>query len=126
MKVIYYYYYLFYKKILKDNEPHMLATLALSASEAIFVNISFHIICIKLFCYQTSATIMIFTTVLLIFINYIYFHKTNRAKQIVTNKPSFFSNANLSITITTLFFIITSSFIFWGPEYGKYLLENCK
>lgn len=126
MDVIYYNYYLFYKKILNDNEPHLLTTMALSASEAIGLNISLNFLMIKLFCYKIPAFIMISIVVGLVIINAIYFHKTGRAKRIVDDKPAFFSNGKLSAFLTAIFFLFTLSLIFWGSHYAKYLLEcNC-
>lgn len=124
MKVIYYYYYLFYLKILKDDDPHLLTLLALSASEGFALAVSLNIVLIFFFCYQMTKMMMFLPICLFLLFNYFYFDKSGRARKIVKDKPMFFLNHKLSIVIAALFFIITLSFLFWGAAYTKYLLGN--
>jgi hypothetical protein len=127
MNVFYYYYYSFYKNFLKDDEPHMLTTLALSASEGLMINGLIQISLARLFCIHTNSVIMIGIVLFLIIINYIYYHRSGRAIDIIKNKPMFFSNNVISALITILFFIITSSFMFWEPIYVKQLMDmHCR
>jgi len=49
-KVIYYYYYLFYSRILREDDPHIVTTFALSVSEVFFVMYLIDLIWIKFFC----------------------------------------------------------------------------
>lgn len=123
MDTIYYYYYLFYKQILKDNTPNLLATLALSASEffPVFGIIDFTIWI--LFHSNVNINIMFVVLLLCAFFNYLHFHKTGRAKRIIKEKPMFFNNHKASIFITILFFLFTVSFLFWGPILSKHLRE---
>lgn len=126
MKIIYYYYFLFYSKILKDDEPHLLTTLALSASLGFSVSVTFDIVLTRFFCFEMGKWVMLMIIVLFNLFNYLYFHKSGKAIKIVKEKPMFFSNHKKSIVITFLFFIVTLSFMFWGPIYIKYILEtNC-
>lgn len=127
MKVLYYYYYLFYSKVLKDNEPHLLTTLALSASEGFLINGILQISLARFFSISLDKWPMIGVLVLLIFANYLYYHSTGKSKEIVKTKPMFYSSHKLSIVLTFLFFTITLSFLFWEPIYVKQLLqESCK
>lgn len=125
MKVFYYYYFLFYSKVLKDNEPHMLTTFALSASEGFFINVILDIFLIKFFCISMDKWTMLGILAGLILANYYYFHRAGKGKEIIKTKPKFFSNHRVSIVITVLFFVITASSLFWGPVYTKHLLEYC-
>ena len=126
MKVFYYYYYLFYKKILNDDEPHLLATLALSASESFLINGILQILLLKFFLVSIDKWPMLVVAFLIIVANYLYFHRTGRAKEIIKTEPMFFSNNNFSILLTILFFIFTLSFILWETLYIMQIEEQCK
>lgn len=126
MEVFYYYYYLFYSKILKDSEPHLLTILALSASEAFATIGLLDILFIKTYCFPVGKWAMIFIVLLFVLFNYIVFFKSGRSQKIVKLKPKFFNNHRLSILLTFMFFIITISFIYWGPIFTNELLDNCK
>ncbi|ELR68001.1 hypothetical protein C900_01281 [Fulvivirga imtechensis AK7] len=126
MSVLYNYYYLFYSKILKDNEPHMYTIMALSASEAFVLIGIVEILMINFYCYSIGKWVMLGIVAFCIGANYFIFHKTGKAKEIIRNNPKFFNNHKLSIVLTIAFFLITLSFIFWGPIYTKYLLNQCR
>jgi len=112
--------------VLKDDEPHLLTTLALSASEGFALSVSLSIILIKFFCFEMTKTLMFLPICMFLIFNFFYFNKSGRASKIVKEKPMFFSNHKLSTIIVLLFFIVTLSFLFWGAFYTKYLLEvNC-
>lgn len=124
MDVIYYYYYLFYKKIIKDNEPHLLTIIALSATEGFFLNIILEIILIFYKCMQTNGVIWMSIICLANLFNYFYFYKSKRAIKIVKEKPKFFSSNKISILLTFLFFIFFSTSIIWGSIITKFLLKT--
>ncbi|WP_461634297.1 hypothetical protein [Labilibaculum euxinus] len=117
INTLYYYYFLFYKKILRDNEPHMLATLVLSFSFSLLVNGIIDISMAHLFGIALGKYVMLGFLLLIIAIFYFRLHRTGRAKEIVKEKPMFFNNHLLTILITFLFFAITTSFLFWGSGY---------
>jgi hydrogenase-4 membrane subunit HyfE len=103
-RVFYYYYYLFYKRVLKDDEPHLLTTLTLSFSESIVVNAAIDIIAVKTSCYSVGKWPML-TVLLLIFLaNFLLYHRTTTAKQLVKEKPAFNGSHILSIILTWIFF----------------------
>lgn len=124
IKVFYYYYYLFYSKILKDDEPHLLTILALTASESFIVNGILDIILSRFFCMSLNKWPMLGVLVLLLTINLFYYHRKGKSKEIIKNKPMFSSNHKLSIIMTLLFFTISLSFIFFGPVYAKKIMEE--
>lgn len=104
MDIIYYYYYLFYIRIVKDDEPYITTTWALSASEGFLTSVFLNIIFVKCFCYQMTKLMMFLPILFFFLFNYYYYYKSGRCKKIVKEKPSFFSNHKLSILITVLFF----------------------
>lgn len=126
LEVLYYQYFLFYKRILKDPEPHFATVLALSFSEGLLINGIIDIIALKWFCYEVKVWLQFSTVLLIIFLNYLAYHRTKRAKEILRLKPSLINSRLLSIIFTWLFFLITLSWMFWGPIYGKYLISQCR
>lgn len=71
LDVLYYYYFLFYSKILKDDEPHLLATIVLSFSESLLLNYSIIIIGSHFYCvYLLEKWEMIGVIVILNCLNY--------------------------------------------------------
>jgi hypothetical protein len=125
LNVIYYQYFLFYKKVIKDPEPHLATVLALSFSQSLLVNAIMYIIALKWFCYEIKVWVQFTLVLLLIFFNYLIYHRTGIAKEIIKQKP-FIVNKGLSIAITWLFFFITVSWLFWGSIYGRHLLSQCR
>ncbi len=117
IKVLYYHYYLFYKKILKDNEPHMLATLVLAFSLSLFLMAIIEVILANLFKLTLGRYEMLGINLLLIGVLYLTLHRTGKAKEIVNEKPMLFKSPLLSKLITFLFFALTSSYLFWGSIY---------
>lgn len=114
IKTLYYYYYLFYKMILRDNEPHLLATLVMAFSFSLLAIAIIEIVMAHLLKITLGHYEMIGINILMILILYLILHRTGKAKEIVKEKPMFFKNHVLSILITFLFFAITSSYLFWG------------
>jgi hypothetical protein len=120
IKTLYYYYYLFYKKMLKDTEPHMLATLVLAFSFSLFLIGIINVTMAYFIKTTLDHFVMIGINLLMILILYLTLHKTEKA--IVKEKPMFFNSHMLSILITFLFFLTTSSYLFWGSIYVKNIL----
>lgn len=125
MDVIYYYCYLFYKKILKEDEPHATTIWVIGFIEGFFTNIVLYSLLVYFYCIKTlNIWIMIFIVGLFLLANYIYFYKSGRAKKIVKEKPMFYSSKKISITITVIFFIVFSSSILWGPFLVRYVSDT--
>lgn len=126
LDVFYYYYYLFYTKVLPDDEPHATVVFTLSFSEALLINYSINVIGSHFFCkYLLGKWEMISIIVILNGFNYLLYLKTGRGKKIVKSKPIFFNNHYLSLIVTLLFFLITSSFLFWVADYAQYVISHC-
>jgi hypothetical protein len=117
INTLYYYYYLFYKKILRDNEPHMLATLVLGFSFSLLLIAIVDITIAHLFDLKLGHYFMLGINIFMIAVFYFTLHRTGRARKIVKEKPQFFNSHAVSILITFLFFAITTSFLFWGSSY---------
>lgn len=127
MDVIYYYCYLFYKKVLKENEPHALTVWALGIGEGFFISIIIDILLIRFFCIKMDKWLMIGIGLTFLLFNYFYFFKSGRGQRIVVSKPTFFGNKKISVMLTILFFVALISSMFWGAICSKYLLQTyCK
>lgn len=126
MDTMFYFYYLFYKKIMKDDSPHIFSCLGISACETFFVvNI---VSCLLIqFCIKLGFWGSITIGVLITLLNVYYFIKSGRYKNIEKSKPMYFGNKWISIVTAIVFFIITVSSMFWGPIYLKHHIDMyCK
>jgi hypothetical protein len=126
MSVLYYYYYLFYTKILPDDEPHATVIFTLSFSESLLLNGLVDIVYAHMFCKTVEILIMVSIFVILLLINYITYLKGKISMSIVDKKPKFFASHKLSIAITVVWFLATSSFMFWKPIYVQKILDQCR
>lgn len=126
LDVLYYHYFLFYRRVIKDPEPHFATVLAIGFIQSLLINGFLDIVALKWFCYQIPVLIQFSILLLIIYLNYLAYHRTGKAKEIVKQKPVIGNNKNLSIAISILFFLVSVSWLFWGPIYGKYLLNQCK
>jgi hypothetical protein len=125
LKVFYYNYYCFYKKIIRDPDPHLATLLALSFSEGLLINGPIDMLAIKWYCYQVPVWIQFSLTLILVLVNYLALQTGGKAKSIIKERPTLV-NKIFSVVITWAFFLITVSWLFWGPIYGKHLLEKCR
>jgi hypothetical protein len=66
---------------------------------------------------------MISMFVVLLLINYRIFWKDRH--NIVIKKPKFFSSHGLSRSIIILWFLVTTSVMFWVPFFVKDILDRC-
>lgn len=123
LNVVYYNYFLFYKKVIKDPEPHFATVLSLGFNEAVFINGLIDILVIKWFCFQIPVWIQFGLSLIIIYFNYSKYHRSRLDREIVRTKPTIGKSRSFT---TILFFVITISWLFWGPIYEKYLLSLCK
>jgi len=126
MKILYYYYYLFYTKVLPDDQPHATTIFTLSVSEGFLINGILQISLAHFLCISIDKWTMIGVLLLLIIANYFHFYLTRKCKEIVKLKPKLLNSNKLSMLMVVCFFLITFSFLFWGPVYVKHILEQCK
>jgi hypothetical protein len=124
--VFYYYEYLFYKKLIKDPDPHFAALLGLSLSQSLIINAIINFVSLKFFCFQIKILFFISIVLIIIYLNYLFYHKSGKAKIIVKAKPKILNSDSFSIIITITFSLIAISWLFWGPIHGRYLLLNCR
>jgi cobalamin synthase len=124
LKVFYYNYYCFYKKIIRDPDPHLATLLALSFSEGLLINGPIDMLAIKWYCYQVPVWIQFSLTLILVLVNYLALQTGGKAKSIIKERPTLV-NKIFSVVITWAFFLFTVSWLFW-PIYGKHLLEKCR
>jgi|SRR5690554_696155 len=125
LKVFYYYYYLFYKRVLKEEQPHFNTYFSLSASIGFLVNGVIDFLVIKYFCVNIDKWYPIGVFCVILSFNYWIFDYRGLGKKIVDRQPTLFNSKRISIVLTIVFFVITVSWLFWGPFYSRYLLENC-
>jgi hypothetical protein len=109
-----------------ERIPHLTTLLALSFSESLLLNGITDFIALKWFCYEIKVWIQFTVVLLIIFCNYLTYYRYGKGKEMIISKPSLAGSKTLSIIITWLFFLITASWLFWGPIYGKYLLNQCR
>ncbi len=127
MKTLFYYYYLFNKKIIKDDEPFATTVFTLSLSQGFIVTFFLNLFFTHFYCFSLSKWPMIFVQFIILIINYLYFNKSGKSREIVKQKPLFFSSHRLSVILTMLFFLISFSLLTFGAIYIKNLLDiNCR
>ncbi len=124
MNVFYYYYYLFYTKVLPDNQPHLTVVFTLSFSLSLLVNGLLSIIAAYAVNYNMSNYVMAGIFVIIMIVNYLVFYWSGKGKRLVKEKPKFYNNHKLSVLFTFVFFLITTSYLFWGPLLLKSMLEK--
>jgi hypothetical protein len=124
LNILYYYYYSFYQKM--DAEPHAMTVFALSASQAFAIIFIIQVSASYFFCYffDTWPMMVIFAAVLTG--NYFLFSKSGRAKKIVKAHPPIIISQLITRLFVLLFFLITLSFLFFGPILTKSIRDNCR
>lgn len=123
INIFYYYYYLFYTKVLPDNQPHLTVIFTLSFSISLLINGLISVMFAYMADYNMSNYIMVGIFVAVMVVNYLVFYRTGKGIRLVKERPKFFNNHRLSIILTLIFFLITTSFLFWGPIYIKNILN---
>ena len=126
MKVIYYYYYLFYKQIIKLNDPDIMAILAISFCMTSFVIFSVDTLGVILTCnfINSKLTMILTLTVITIFNLFILFNKEKR-KSIILSKPKLLKSNIVSIILSFSFFCSTISLWFWVTDVLIVYMRSC-
>jgi hypothetical protein len=125
LDILYSNYYRFYKRIIGDPEPQFATVLALSFSESLLINGVVEMAALRWWCYEIDIWIQITVAALLICLNYIGYLRTGKYKSLVKVEPAIANSNALSIFVTWLFFLVTTSWLFWGAIYTKHLLRQC-
>ena len=124
LNVFYYHFYLFYTKF--DPEPEFATLLSLSFCQSLILNGILDFLSLKFYCYQIAVWVFVLIVTFIILLNYLMFYRNGRIKQIIKAKPTLLNNRALSIIVTLSFFLLTASWLFWGPVLGKNILDHCK
>jgi hypothetical protein len=122
MDVIYYYCFLFYKKILKEEEPYSTTVWALGFLHGFFFSTTINLLFIYFFHFKLEKWELIGIGIFFLIVTYLYFNKSKRSKKIIKNKPSFWGNHQLSIILSSIYFLILITTLFWGPILTRYIL----
>jgi len=127
MDTIYYYYFLFYTEIIPDDQPHETTIFVLSFQEGFLFGVILDVLSMIFFRYDLIFILFACVFIFIWSINYFYFYRSGRCKQIVKDKPKIFGSHEISKIITIIFFAVTTSSLFWGPFLTKYLHDiYCK
>ena len=126
LDTFYYYYFGVYRKIIKDPEPHFATVLSLGFSCSLLVNGIIDLVALKYYCYQVEVWVQFNILLLIIGILYFIYHKTGKAKKVVKTRQFLFNSSVASVIATLMFFLLTLSWLFWGPIYGRSILESCR
>lgn len=124
INIFYYYYYLFYTKVLPDSQPHSTVIFTLSFSLSLLVNGLLSLIAAYAVDYNMSKYVMVSIFIIIVIVNYLIFYKSGKGKQLVKEKPKVLNSHKVSLLFTVIFFLITTSCLFWGPILVKILLER--
>jgi predicted small integral membrane protein len=120
--VFYYNYYCFYKKIIKDPDPHFATLLVLSFSEGLLINGPIDIFVIKWYCYQIPVGIHFSAVLILVLVNYLLFQKNGKGKKIIKVQPTLGNNLFLSRSYLGVLFYAFMAFLgayLWKISFGK-------
>lgn len=127
LKVFYYYYYLFYSKVLVQSEPHFVVILVLSAMEGFLINYLIDFLSVHLYCTIPSEIwYKLLVVGVLLVANFSYYGREGKGSAIVKEKPKFFNNHHLSITIVLVITLSIISMLFWAADYKMAILADCK
>ena len=113
IRVLYYYFYLFYKKILKEDDPHLTTVLALSFLFFLYafgfidmlLSITFHI--------RISMFINICLLIIIAIIMHIIFLFNKKGEYIVKKEKPMIYNNTISKIITITIFILSLLIMFF-------------
>lgn len=125
MRTFYYYYHLFYKNIFKDDDSYFTAKLALTASESFLVIAIVDISAAYFFCWSLNRYYMAGISIIILANNFLVVFNSDATKNVEKSKPTFFKSYKLSIAITWLFFLITTSSMFWLGDVVQNILSGC-
>lgn len=122
MNVLYYYYYLFYKKIWKDNDPHLTTILSLSFILSLILNGIIDIILANFFSLYLNKFIRLGVLVIIIFLMHYLFKKEKREK-VLKEKPVIYDD-KISKIISIIFLVIGLFFHFFNADIVRYILQT--
>jgi hypothetical protein len=125
MSFLFYYYYLFYNNILNDDDPRITTVLAFSFSESLVINGVLDIAFANWFCWTMTRYYMIGILVVIILSNFFYFFTSAKTKTILKSKPKINNSHGISVLVAWLFFILTTSILFWVGNCVNAIISQC-
>lgn len=125
LKEVYFHYYQFYTKVIPDDQPNATVIFVLSFIESLFIIALIDVYLLNFHCQGVTKWPMIGVFIALIMFNYLYYYRSGLYIEIVERQIDLINNINLSRLITLIVSLIIVSWMFWGPFYGKYILESC-
>ena len=122
LELLYWSYFSFYRSVMKDSAPHLLATLAISMSEAMLVIPICDYTMARLLCHSISKLAMFTILASALLLNYLYLHSTGRALRIVQTRIEKSKRAHL---LASGFFLLCVVAFFEVPGIVHELLKRC-
>lgn len=126
LDVLFYYYYCFYANIFKEKDPGFTTKLAISASESFLIVAIVSMIYSYFSCKKFGRTEFIIITLVVLAINFFVLLKSSREEAIIKKEPKFFNSNTASVIITWIFFLVTTSILFWLNDAVNAIIDNCK
>ena len=127
MDVLYYYIYLFYAKVMPDDYPHSNTVWALGFIFSLIINGLIDIPLAYFFNCYLSIIQKVIIIIIVMTLFYLKYDRSGKGIRIVEKeKPKFFGSNTASIILTILFFLISMSFLFLGPDIVREILEKKK
>lgn len=123
IEALYWSYFTFYRSVMKDDEPHLLTTLALSMSEAMLIIAVWDYTKATLLCKAIGKPTMFTILGLMLLLNYWYFHRQSRALKVVEQTPI---NPRLVRIVGLLFFSLTLLAFIDIPGTIPNILKRCE
>jgi len=105
-------------------EPIFTTTFTFSFSISLVINGCINIILAHLNGSYMSKWTMIVISLIIFFLNYLYYYRKNKAKELILLKPKLDNSIFLSIFISVLFFLISISFLLFEPIYAKNIIDH--
>ena len=124
--VMYYRYYVFYRYIYNEPDPEFTAKLSISASESFLITAITSIVSAYFFGYKINGNVFFLIAIIVPIINFFFILNKKRENKIIKVKPNLFNSDMVSIVIAWIFFLATSSILFWLNGAVDYFIINAR
>ena len=124
IRVLYYYYYLFYKKIWRENNPHLVTILSLSFMFSLFVNGFIDILIASFFGFSLTKYYKMGVLIVITIIMHYIFLRNRKGEIIVSKEKPQIKNDFISKTMSILFFILAMVLLFLKADIIRVILHK--
>ena len=124
IRVLYYYYYLFYKKIWKENNPHLATILSLSFMFSLFVNGFIDILVASTLGFSLTKFYKMGILIVITIIMHYTFLRNKRGEIIVSKEKPKYKNDFISKMISIMFFILAMFLLFLKADIIRLILHK--